>query len=99
MLLGIFSSCYKIQKKDGKILAIINNNCVYPLGLEPKWYSAVNELSFLNSFKMKMSVIIGVLQMILGLLLKELNRLFFRDYTDFLFEFIFQLIFMCLLFG
>ena len=44
-----------------------------------------------------MNVIIGVLQ--ISLLLKGLNGLFFRDYTDFLFEFIAQLIFMCLLFG
>ena len=99
MPLGIFGSCYKNKKKDGKIITVRNNNCVYPIGLDPKWYSAVNELSFLNSFKMKMSVIIGVLQMILGLLLKGLNGLFFRDYIDFLFEFIPQLIFMCLLFG
>jgi V-type H+-transporting ATPase subunit a len=97
--LGIFGSCYKNVKKNGKIVANRKNNCVYPIGLDPKWYSAVNELSFLNSFKMKMSVIIGVLQMILGLLLKGLNGIFFRDYADFLFEFIPQLIFMCLLFG
>ena len=97
--LGIFGSCYKNVKKNGKIVTNRKNNCVYPIGLDPKWYSAVNELSFLNSFKMKMSVIIGVLQMILGLLLKGLNGIFFRDYVDFLFEFIPQLIFMCLLFG
>ena len=97
--LGIFGSCYKNQKENGKIKVIKIKNCVYPIGLDPKWYSAVNELSFLNSFKMKMSVIIGVLQMILGLLLKGLNGIYFKDYFDFLFEFIPQLIFMCLLFG
>ena len=99
MPLGIFGSCYKNKKKDGGIEVIRKKNCVYPIGLDPKWYSAVNELSFLNSFKMKMSVIIGVLQMILGLLLKGINGIYFRDYLDFLFEFIPQLIFMCLLFG
>ena len=97
--LGIFGSCYKNVKKDGKIITNRKKNCVYPIGLDPKWYSAVNELSFLNSFKMKMSVIIGVLQMILGLLLKGLNDILFEDYADFVFEFIPQLIFMCLLFG
>ena len=45
-----------------------------------------------------MSVIIGVLQMILGLLLKGINGIYFNHYIDFLFEFIPQLIFMCLLF-
>ena len=48
---------------------------------------------------MKMSVIIGVLQMILGLILKGINGIYFGEYVEFLFEFIPQLIFMCLLFG
>ena len=99
MPLGIFGSCYKNQKKDGKIITTRKGNCIYPIGLDPKWYSAENELTFLNSFKMKMSVIIGVLQMILGLILKGINGIYFKDYIDFLFEFIPQLIFMCLLFG
>ena len=99
MPLGIFGSCYKNQKKEGKIITTRKTNCIYPIGLDPKWYSAENELTFLNSFKMKMSVIIGVLQMILGLILKGINGIYFKDYIDFLFEFIPQLIFMCLLFG
>ena len=98
--LGIFGSCYKNELDDkGNKIAKRNGDCVYPVGLDPKWYVAVNELSFLNSFKMKMSVIIGVLQMILGLFLKGFNGIYFGDYVDFLFEFIPQLIFMCLLFG
>ena len=97
--LGVFGSCYKNQKKNGKIVVIKEKDCVYPIGLDPKWYSSSNELNFLNSFKMKMSVIIGVLQMIFGLILKGINGIYFRDFVDFLFEFIPQLIFMCLLFG
>ena len=98
--LGIFGSCYKNKKNDeGKIIAERQGDCVYPIGIDPKWYSSNNELAFLNSFKMKMSVIIGVLQMILGLFLKGINGIYFGDYIDFFFEFIPQLIFMCLLFG
>ena len=100
MPLGIFGSCYKNEKdENGHTIAKRKGDCVYPIGLDPKWYVANNELSFLNSFKMKMSVIIGVLQMILGLFLKGFNGIYFGDYVDFLFEFIPQLIFMCLLFG
>ena len=98
--LGIFGSCYKnVIDERGEKIAKRKGDCVYPIGLDPKWYVASNELSFLNSFKMKMSVIIGVLQMILGLFLKGFNGIYFSDYVDFLFEFIPQLIFMCLLFG
>ena len=98
--LGIFGSCYENKKNEnGKIVGERKGNCVYPIGLDPKWYAASNELAFLNSFKMKMSVIIGVLQMILGLFLKGINGIYFGDYIDFFFEFIPQLVFMCLLFG
>ena len=98
--LGFFGTCYENKKGDnGKMIGVRKGDCVYPIGIDPKWYAATNELAFLNSFKMKMSVIIGVLQMILGLFLKGMNGIFFRDYIDFFFEFIPQLIFMCLLFG
>ena len=98
--LGIFGTCYENKMGDnGKMIAERKGDCVYPIGLDPKWYAATNELAFLNSFKMKMSVIIGVLQMILGLFLKGMNGIYFDDYIDFFFEFIPQLIFMCLLFG
>ena len=98
--LGIFGTCYENKMGDNdKIVAERKGDCVYPIGLDPKWYAATNELAFLNSFKMKMSVIIGVLQMILGLFLKGMNGIYFGDYIDFFFEFLPQLIFMCLLFG
>lgn len=48
---------------------------------------------------MKLSVILGVLQMILGICLKGMNALFFKSKMDFFFEFIPQFIFMNLLFG
>ena len=95
--LSIFNSCYDndiITKK-----AIKKNQCVYPIGMDPKWYASSNELAFFNSFKMKWSVIVGVSQMVVGIILRGLNNLYFKDNIGFLFEFIPQIIFMLLLFG
>ena len=95
--LSFFSSCY-VNDYNGK-MAKKKPNCIYPIGIDPKWYSATNDLTYMNSFKMKWSVIIGVIQMTLGIILRGLNNLFFEDYMGFFFEFIPQIIFMLLLFG
>ena len=56
--------------------------------MDPIWVKAGNELVFINSFKMKFAVILGVIQMIVGIILKGLNTLYFRRFLDFIFEFI-----------
>ncbi|TMW65555.1 hypothetical protein Poli38472_008197 [Pythium oligandrum] len=66
---------------------------VYTFGLDPIWKTSENELLFFNSFKMKLSVILGIIQMIFGICLKGLNSIYFGDYSGFFFEFIPQIIF------
>jgi V-type H+-transporting ATPase subunit a len=48
---------------------------------------------------MKISVILGVLQMSLGVCMKGFNALYFKSYVDFFFEFIPQIALLLALFG
>ena len=95
--LTIFNSCYQNDILTKKVIR--KNQCVYPIGIDPKWYSSNNELAFFNSFKMKWSVIIGIFQMVIGIILRGLNNIYFKDNLGLFFEFIPQIIFMLLLFG
>ncbi|XP_048031279.1 V-type proton ATPase 116 kDa subunit a 1 isoform X3 [Megalobrama amblycephala] len=71
----------------------------YVFGVDPVWNIASNKLSFLNSFKMKMSVILGVSHMLLGVTLSLVNFVYLGKFQDILFQFVPQLIFMLSLFG
>uniref|UniRef100_A0A674DGZ1 V-type proton ATPase subunit a n=1 Tax=Salmo trutta TaxID=8032 RepID=A0A674DGZ1_SALTR len=64
----------------------------YPFGIDPIWGLSSNHLTFLNSYKMKMSVIIGVIHMTFGVCLS------FFNYNVFL-VLIPELFFMLCLFG
>jgi V-type H+-transporting ATPase subunit a len=63
-----------------------SDTSVYPFGLDPMWHIASNELLFFNSFKMKLSVIFGIIQMFAGTCLKGANAIYFGEKLDFFFE-------------
>lgn len=97
--LNFIPSCYQ-KNEELKIAEKTKDpSCVYPIGLDPMWYAAENELQYVNSFKMKISVIIGVAQMIIGIIFKGMNAVHFNSSIDFFFEFIPQIIFMVAFFG
>ena len=75
------------------------SNCNYKFGLDPIWVTATNELTVINSLKMKLSVIFGVMQMLLGIILKGLNNILECDMIEFFFVFIPEFILMLILFG
>lgn len=71
----------------------------YPFGVDPAWKGATNELLMMNSIKMKLSVLIAVVHMGVGVLLKGMNAIHFRERLDFFFEFIPQFVFLMTLIG
>uniref|UniRef100_A0A672UHJ3 V-type proton ATPase subunit a n=1 Tax=Strigops habroptila TaxID=2489341 RepID=A0A672UHJ3_STRHB len=71
----------------------------YPFGIDPIWNIATNKLAFLNSFKMKMSVILGIIHMLFGVTLSLLNHIYFKKPLNIYLGFIPEMIFMSSLFG
>lgn len=94
--LPLFNSCYDVSDPN---YARKTPNCVYPVGLDYVWYLSENETSFLNSFKMKFSIIIGVIHMLFGTTLKASNAIYFGKWEDLVFEAIPQFFFMLVTFG
>jgi len=96
-------------KSDGSMTESFNaenvadcgNSCdgPYPFGLDHSWHGAANELLFQNSLKMKLSVCIGVLQMLLGVFLRFSNAVYDGSMVDLVCECIPMLIFMVCFFG
>ncbi|CAH1276403.1 unnamed protein product [Diabrotica balteata] len=70
----------------------------YPIGMDPVWQLAKNKIIFQNSFKMKISIILGILHMLFGVVMSLLNNMYFKDKLSTLAEFIPQVIFLVFLF-
>ncbi|XP_078528563.1 V-type proton ATPase 116 kDa subunit a 4-like isoform X8 [Lissotriton helveticus] len=71
----------------------------YPFGIDPIWNVATNKLNFLNSYKMKMSVILGIIHMVFGIFLSIFNHTYFKRTMDVVLQFFPQMIFILCLFG
>ncbi|EDV93299.1 V-type proton ATPase 116 kDa subunit a1 [Drosophila grimshawi] len=105
--MNIFGSNWKNQYNTSTVLANehlqLDPNTtaigVYPLGLDPVWQLADNKIIFLNSFKMKLSIIVGVLHMIFGVCMSVCNFVHFKRYSSIFLEFVPQVLFLLLLFG
>lgn len=72
---------------------------VYIFGLDPAWMLATNKIIFLNSFKMKVSIIFGVVHMIFGVVMSTVNYNHFRRRSSIFLEFLPQILFLILLFA
>ncbi|XP_003744342.1 V-type proton ATPase 116 kDa subunit a [Galendromus occidentalis] len=87
--MNIFGSSWTL-KWDGDAVPVFNKSIqvpidqhtkTYPFGVDPIWALTKNKITFTNSYKMKMAVILGLLQMSFGTFLSLANALYFKDRT------------------
>ncbi|KAJ9132817.1 hypothetical protein P3X46_033649 [Hevea brasiliensis] len=92
-------ACRDLSCRDATTEGLIKVGSTYPFGVDPVWHGTRSELPFLNSLKMKMSILLGVAQMNLGIILSYFNAVYFRNGLNIWFQFIPQMIFLNSLFG
>eukprot|EP01096_Ripella_sp_DP13-Kostka_P016763 TRINITY_DN827_c0_g2_i1.p1 TRINITY_DN827_c0_g2~~TRINITY_DN827_c0_g2_i1.p1 ORF type:complete len:888 (-),score=454.20 TRINITY_DN827_c0_g2_i1:2225-4780(-) len=97
LTMDIFGSAYTWDLDESHASRV--SGYVYPIGVDPAWKLATNELDFYNSLKMKMSVVIGVVQMSVGIFVSLTNHIHFKNKLSIFFEFIPQILFLWSIFG
>lgn len=107
--LNLFGSSWRINYNES---TIINNpvlqlnpgtkdflQSAYPLGMDPVWQVApLNKIIFQNAYKMKISIIFGVIHMIFGVSMSLMNYRYFNDKISVITQFVPQMIFLVFLF-
>jgi len=64
--LHIWHSGWSFPETDADKVVGEPNGHMYPFGLDPGWHGADNSLVFVNSYKMKMSIVLGVIHVSLS---------------------------------
>ncbi|KAI3448008.1 hypothetical protein Pfo_004673 [Paulownia fortunei] len=72
-------ACRDPSCRDATTVGLIKVRDTHPFGVDPAWHGTRSELPFLNSLKMKMSILLGVAQMNLGIILSYFNAQFFKN--------------------
>ncbi|KAL7127334.1 hypothetical protein ABFS83_14G247400 [Erythranthe nasuta] len=92
-------NCRDATCSDARTVGLIKDRDTYPFGVDPSWRGSRSELPFLNSLKMKMSILFGLAQMNLGIILSYFNARYFNNSLDIKYQFVPQMIFLNSLFG
>nr|GLL28454.1 V-type proton ATPase subunit a3-like isoform X2 [Ipomoea trifida] len=91
--------CRDPSCSEATTIGLIKARDTYAFGVDPAWHGTRSELPFLNSLKMKLSILLGVAQMNLGIILSYFNAQYFRSGVNIWCQFIPQIIFLNALFG
>ncbi|KAM0286075.1 hypothetical protein ACHAQH_001083 [Verticillium albo-atrum] len=103
--LTLFDSAWHWQVpddyKDGQtVTAVLNDSGYrYPIGLDWMWHGTENDLLFSNSYKMKMSIILGWAHMTYSLIFAYVNARHFKKPVDIWGNFVPGMIFFQSIFG
>ncbi|XP_065882276.1 V-type proton ATPase subunit a2-like [Euphorbia lathyris] len=92
-------ACRDPSCRDAYTAGLVKVRATYPFGVDPKWHGSRSELPYLNSLKMKMSILLGVAQMNLGIMMSYFNAKFFGNNLNIWYQFVPQMIFLNSLFG
>ncbi|XP_010542602.1 PREDICTED: V-type proton ATPase subunit a1 [Tarenaya hassleriana] len=96
---GSAYKCRDTTCSDAYTVGLVKYRDAYSFGVDPSWRGSRSELPFLNSLKMKMSILLGIAQMNLGIILSFFNARFFGCSLDIRYQFVPQMIFLNSLFG
>lgn len=84
--INIFGSSYRVNLTDAELNHVQHEMLVpdkanghyyqtpYPFGVDPIWAMAENKIPYLNAYKMKISIIFGVVHMSFGVVLGIWNH-------------------------
>ena len=111
LLMGIFATYCGLIYND--FLGVMTNfnqtcwdenlkrkaGCVPSYGMDRVWGKTDQKIAFMNSFKMKLSIIVAVTHMSVGILMRGVNNLYFGDWVGLVFEFLPQITFFMCTFG
>ncbi|CUG87992.1 vacuolar proton translocating ATPase subunit, putative [Bodo saltans] len=77
----------------------VKPDTVYPFGIDVAWAETENKLEYYNSIKMKCAVIVGIIQMLVGILLSAMNYIRRKETYKLVCIFIPEFIFLSCTFG